>query len=353
MPKVSIIVPVYKTEPYLDRCVQSLRNQALQDIEIILVDDGSPDRCPEMCDEYAKQDKRIKVLHQKNAGVAAARNKGLEIANAEYVGFVDSDDYVEGSMYYEMYSAAEQFHCDVVLCDCLKEKSDNSVLYSHNIRSGLYTAEQLKKEYYPHLLMMEDINYPATISNYTLLFRVKQGNHSYPTGTIRYMEGIRFSEDLLFGSQLMLQANSLYYLKGKAYYHYCENLSSVTHTFHADKWTDYQRLIRECKKYFLHLERYDFRLQFDYLVLFLVYNAIADIHRTDQIGHREKHVLAKNILGEKSVFDSFTRLKILKLNISKKQKVYTFILRIQVLICALYRRVNNEKTKPDNSYSDI
>lgn len=85
--KVSIIIPVYKVEKYLNECVQSVVNQTYKDLEIILVDDGSPDKCPEICDEYAKQDKRIKVVHRKNGGLSAARNSGLKIASGKYVYF--------------------------------------------------------------------------------------------------------------------------------------------------------------------------------------------------------------------------------------------------------------------------
>ncbi|MCQ2471694.1 MAG: glycosyltransferase [Clostridia bacterium] len=94
MPEISIIIPVYKVEKYLCRCVDSILNQSYSDYEIILVDDGSPDRCPEICDEYAKKDSRIKVIHQKNSGVSAARNKGIEASSGRYLWFIDSDDYI-------------------------------------------------------------------------------------------------------------------------------------------------------------------------------------------------------------------------------------------------------------------
>ena len=99
MAKVSVIIPVYKVEEYLERCVQSVLNQTLKDIEIVLVDDGSPDNCPKMCDEFAKKDSRIKVVHKNNEGLGKARNSGLEVATGEYVAFVDSDDYVHPEMY--------------------------------------------------------------------------------------------------------------------------------------------------------------------------------------------------------------------------------------------------------------
>ena len=106
-PLISVIVPVYKVEQYLDECVQSIINQTYKNLEIILVDDGSPDRCPEMCDEYARQDSRIKVIHKPNGGISSARNSGLDIARGEYVGFVDSDDYIAHDMYEKLYKAFE------------------------------------------------------------------------------------------------------------------------------------------------------------------------------------------------------------------------------------------------------
>ena len=98
-PLISVIIPVYKVEEYLDECVQSVLNQTYRNLEVILVDDGSPDRCPQMCDEYAKADNRVKVVHKQNGGLSDARNAGLEIATGDYIGFVDSDDFIERNMY--------------------------------------------------------------------------------------------------------------------------------------------------------------------------------------------------------------------------------------------------------------
>lgn len=98
-PLISVIVPVYKVEAYLDKCVKSILNQTYQNLEIILVDDGSPDNCPAKCDEYAEQDSRVKVIHKTNGGLSSARNAGMEIAKGDYIGFVDSDDWIAPKMY--------------------------------------------------------------------------------------------------------------------------------------------------------------------------------------------------------------------------------------------------------------
>ena len=114
MPKVSIVVPVYNVEKYLDRCIDSLVNQTLKDIEIILVDDGSPDNCPQMCDAWACRDSRIKVVHKENGGLGSARNAGLAEITGKYVAFVDSDDFVELNTYSVLFDATQGEQCDVV-----------------------------------------------------------------------------------------------------------------------------------------------------------------------------------------------------------------------------------------------
>ncbi len=113
-PKVSVIIPCYKVEAYLDKCVESVLAQTLQDFEIILVDDESPDRVPEMCDAWAARDERIRVIHKKNAGLGMACNSGLEVARGKYVAFLDSDDWVDAEMYQSLYDAAERYQAQMV-----------------------------------------------------------------------------------------------------------------------------------------------------------------------------------------------------------------------------------------------
>ncbi|WP_297195463.1 glycosyltransferase [uncultured Campylobacter sp.] len=122
-PKVSIIVPIYNVEKYLRQCLDSIVNQTLKDIEIILVDDGSTDSCPSICDEYASKDKRIIVIHKENKGLGAAYNTGLDIAKGEYIGFVESDDWIESNMYEELYNKAVESGSDLVKCMFYKYNS--------------------------------------------------------------------------------------------------------------------------------------------------------------------------------------------------------------------------------------
>ena len=323
MPKVSIIVPIYKVEPYLKRCVDSLINQTLQDIEIILVDDGSPDNCPKMCDEFAKQDSRIKVVHKSNGGAASARNLGLDIATGDYFAFVDSDDYIEKNMYESMLKVAIDHNCNFVMCDCIKEYSDKSIVYSHNIREGFYTKDQLIKEHYQHLLIMENIEYPATISNWLFLFNKKLLNNP----SIRYPEGIKYSEDLLFGAMLLYKSDSFYYMKGVPFYHYCMNPTSVTHVFDSKKWDYYLKLHKLTKSHFSNTTDYDFTYQLNLLLLFFLFNTITDLKTNS--GYEKEHLLdsLNNILKCKETTEMFKNVKVFRLPISLKQKIITLLMK--------------------------
>ena len=114
--EISVIVPIYKLEQYLEECVDSLIEQTYKNIEIILVDDGSPDNCGAICDRYAEQDDRIQVIHKKNGGLSDARNAGLDIASGEYVLFIDSDDNVSVDMVEELYGAIKKQNADISVC---------------------------------------------------------------------------------------------------------------------------------------------------------------------------------------------------------------------------------------------
>lgn len=114
--KISVIVPVYKVEPYLRKCLDSILGQTYRDLEIVLVDDGSPDNCGAICDEYAAGDERIKVIHKENGGLSSARNAALDIVTGDYIGFVDSDDWVELDMFEYLLSGIQRHHADIAVC---------------------------------------------------------------------------------------------------------------------------------------------------------------------------------------------------------------------------------------------
>lgn len=140
-PLISVIVPVYGVEDYLDRCVESIAGQTYQNLQIILVDDGSPDRCPAMCDAWAETDNRIRVIHKENGGLSDARNAGLAIADGEYVSFVDSDDWLDLRFLEILYRAAAENDCEIAECGYVATAGENPGL-SEVGDTTVYTAEE-------------------------------------------------------------------------------------------------------------------------------------------------------------------------------------------------------------------
>ena len=141
MAKVSVIIPIYNVEKYLRECLESVINQTLKDIEIICVDDGSPDNCPRICDEYAAKDARIKVIHKGNGGYGSAMNVGLDNATGEYIGIVEPDDYIESNMYEDLYKIAQKFDSDIVKSAYWEIFEDEE---NNKIRAYSYWAHEIK-----------------------------------------------------------------------------------------------------------------------------------------------------------------------------------------------------------------
>lgn len=150
-PLLSIIVPVYDVENYLQKCIDSILAQTFTDFELILVDDGSPDNCPALCDAAAAKDARIRVLHQKNGGLSAARNAGLDVARGEWIGFVDSDDYIAPEMYETLYKAVQSTGADLALCDYVKVDETGALCTQTHVavpQKSLTGRELLQKAYW-------------------------------------------------------------------------------------------------------------------------------------------------------------------------------------------------------------
>ena len=150
-PLLSIIVPVYDVENYLQKCIDSILAQTFTDFELILVDDGSPDNCPALCDASAAKDARIRVLHQKNGGLSAARNAGLDVARGEWIGFVDSDDYIAPEMYETLYKAVQSTGADLALCDYVKVDETGALCTHTHVavpQKSLTGRELLQKAYW-------------------------------------------------------------------------------------------------------------------------------------------------------------------------------------------------------------
>lgn len=300
---VSIVVPVYKVEKYLERCVKSLRSQTLQDIEIILVDDGSPDNCPRMCDEFAKSDFRIRVIHKENGGLSSARNAGLQVARGKYVGFVDSDDTVCSDMFEKMLSVIEAELVDFVMSDYVRvPESGTPYLKTLDIRAGRYSKEDLHREIYPQLIMGENIDYGPLLSVWHCLYRA-DFLRKY---RIVFDEEVRWSEDNIFSAIVGYHADSFYYMKGQGLYHYHQNPGTITTSYRRGAWEVYCTMNRRLHEKFDAVKDYDFSRQ---LKLHLFYYACVCVGQTRYLSKEECRAEMVQILNTPVLRQAFCQFR--------------------------------------------
>lgn len=214
-PKISIIVPVYNVEQYLNQCVESIVGQTYQNLEIILVDDGSPDSCPKMCEDWANNDKRIQVIHKLNGGLSDARNAGIDVASGEYLMFVDSDDFIAANMVMDLYALLNRINADIA-CGGVYRYCDGKItdIYNEVIRSDevIFSGiDQLKNM----------LNSRTECSACGKLYRrLLIGSH-------RFIKE-RYNEDIIFLFPLYATCSKVVYTN-KRYYYYRDTIGSVTH----------------------------------------------------------------------------------------------------------------------------
>lgn len=206
-PALSIIVPVYNVEKYIRKCIESILHQTFTDFELLLIDDGSPDNCPQICDEYALIDSRVKVIHQSNKGVSSARNIGLRMAKGRWIGFVDSDDYLECDAYQKLIDGAESNSCDAAIMD-----------FSYVDESG-HVCQEKKREYGDSILlsrkdairMQFDIPLSIRLVMFNKIFKKDIVNGLF------FDESIHCAEDTLFLSQCLERIQRAIFIKEPLY----------------------------------------------------------------------------------------------------------------------------------------
>ncbi len=209
----SVIVPVYKVEKYLSGCIESVLNQTFSDFELILVDDGSPDTCPQICEEYAKKDNRIKVLHKENGGLASARRAGIKVAEGDYVFNLDSDDLIENDTLEYAYKIIKETACEIVAFSYRWVKNGHTVnITNDGLDEGLYNKNDIEKQIFPRLLMDKNMNH---ISYYLSGKAVKRD--LLTPHQLNVSEKISLGEDLCCTVSCYLHAKSVYISKKTAY----------------------------------------------------------------------------------------------------------------------------------------
>lgn len=256
--KISVIVPVYNTSDRLNLCVKSITEQTYTNLEIILVDDGSTDNSGELCDKLALQDNRIKVIHQKNAGLSSARNTGMENATADYVAFVDSDDTLNPCMYQKLMDAMTEYDTDFVLCDfhqCFDDGHKKRITYI--LSNGYYDKEKIEKEVFNRLIGEYELSPVITVAPWNKLckksFLIKNNIH--------YQDDLTINEDKVYSPQLFYFANSFYYLKNECLYDYYMSEKSLSNAYSEGLFDNAKLVEKYLNDVWKNSSKYDFSSQ--------------------------------------------------------------------------------------------
>ena len=233
--KVSIVIPIYKAEKYLRTCIDSVLGQTYKDLEVILVDDASPDRCGEICEEYAKKDSRVRVIHKENEGVSKARNAGLAIASGDYVQFVDSDDYLAEDMTQKLVEQMEQQKVDLVLCGFFEKNLNFERVSKAEEQPGVYTKEQI---------LMNIMRNPYSF-HYGVLWNKLFKRELL--GKLLFSSDMDFGEDFIFNLHYLAQTEKIAVIAEPLYYYIRYNTDSLMYLQATGK--------QEISKYLRYLEK--------------------------------------------------------------------------------------------------
>jgi len=297
MKKISVIIPIYNVENYLIKCIDSIINQTYRNLEIILVDDGSTDGCPEICDEYAKKDKRIRVIHKKNGGVSSARNSGISLASGEYITFVDADDSIEQNMVVLLHETIVSKKSDISICNILNiEEGQQPVDIDYqNLTRTLNSREALG-----------DMLYQKNIINGPFAKLYKK----YLFEDIRFQEDITIAEDLEANYRLFLKAKKIVTNSSKKYYYLKRQGSAMQSSFNnkrMDGLSITKKILADASLNHCSLIKPSENRLFIEAVLILI--ALS----SDKLNHPSEHVKCVNIIKRYNMnvaFDTKSKRKV-------------------------------------------
>jgi glycosyltransferase involved in cell wall biosynthesis len=304
-PKVSVIIPVYNIEKYLRQCLDSVCDQTLKEIQVIVVDDGSTDGSAAICQEFAARYPDIlEYYHKENGGSASARNMGLEHARGEYIGFIDSDDWVEPDMFEKMYHTAITQSVDMVFCRTFEEECPGAYEYIFP-REGYFSQEDMKKEIFPYLLpcVTPKGNFRnLRWCNWLKLCRrnVIEENH------IRFYDKSRRCEDLGFSVACTINSRNYYYLNA-CLYHNRPNAASKSRNYSKEMWKSIRQLMQYLRQLTDECEKYDFSQAMDVCVFYFCTMVIQNEMRLKD--KKERLRLIEEVLNDPVCRESIVRMR--------------------------------------------
>jgi glycosyltransferase EpsJ len=321
---ISVIIPVYKVENYLKRCLDSILDQTFPDFDCILIDDGSPDNCGKICDEYAKKDKRIIVIHQENSGVSVARNRGLEWAfknsNSDWISFVDSDDFVDKSFLEYFYEATTKNDVDVVCAGLRYIPSERRLFPAFNIGNVKSGIDMINSN-------------PQVFSNKALPFSFRYFiNKKYLIyNNIKFNEKIKYAEDSCFNLRILLDAKAMICIP-KISYNYISRDNSATACYKPSLLSDseYYHSFKMIVADKLSIGKYEYMKDLATVHIFSWLPSIIDNFRNSDDGFSINN--AKAILDADFLKDSVKFFVDNKLTNRKMQKFYFFLIQKKCIL---------------------
>lgn len=311
---ISVIVPVYNVEKYLRQCLESLTAQTLENMEIVVVDDGSPDVCPAICDEYAARDARVKVLHKENGGLLSARKAGVAASRGDYIGFVDGDDWVEPDTFLNMYKAVCEHSPDMVLSDFLCDYGDCIEPSDQCFEEGFYDRARLESEIFPKMLF-DGRFYRFGVNPNCWSKLVKRELIEKNLSPVD--ERIRMGEDAAFIYPCMLDSQSITCVKTPTY-HYRITEQSMSNAYD-ERLKDiillpYKRLKEKNAE-----SDFDISSQLDYYLLYMVNFLLRnEAKKANAHSKKERRAVIENICADGDIRSAAARVDTKKLSTHTK-----------------------------------
>ncbi|MFD2214019.1 glycosyltransferase family 2 protein [Metabacillus endolithicus] len=281
MPTISIIIPIYNVEKYLAKCLDSVLAQTFTDFELILVNDGSPDNCGVICDEYEKKDDRIIVIHKENGGLSSARNAGINVAQGEYIAFVDSDDFIHERMYEILHEAAKNLCADIVICDVSLVREDEVVDKKCNINDKIRhfsNIEALHQIYTPH-----GINFIMTVNK---LYKRNLFNN------IAFEKG-RIHEDEIIAHQLLYECAKISYLPINLYYYTQTNNSITRSSFNINK-LDALYAFKQRILFFIEIKQISLQQKAESFYIHTFFDYLLKVKKSQLVSEKDFKLFKKN-----------------------------------------------------------
>lgn len=290
-------MPAYNSEEHIERAMNSVLDQSYQNIELIVVNDGSIDQTKDIVLEIKQADDRIKYFENVNSGVSVARNIGLTHATGEYVGFVDADDYIENNMISLLIDKAEEYNCDLVSCAFERIHRNIVVPEKTKIRAGYYNKDDLTNTIYPLLFGNRYLEPLLPLNIVTKLFK----REIIEKNSISFEKDLKFGEDLLFTQLFLLNSDSFYFLPNEKLYKYTYNSSSATNKYHKNKWHNLKIGLSLRKKIIEKYPKDNLEDQISYAVIRSSIEAIKNAGRNTTVKKHERFYELSNIIMDKDV----------------------------------------------------